>query len=171
MNAKEFEKLVKKDKYQVFVFASPTSFPLQFGSHPWFVINKKGLIERYEILFRKNCCGAGVEGSHLHKNFLPPWQGMEIVVFLGKFHWKSTLLGSIEGDDNSLAHKMTEFIEHSKDNYPYCNNYSFVGPNSNTYAQNILDHFPECKIKLPWNSFGKSFKKNEVLRNCTTLHS
>ena len=45
----QFEKLIDKNKYQVFVFYCPAYFPFNFFKHPWFVINKKGEISRYEI--------------------------------------------------------------------------------------------------------------------------
>ena len=62
----------------------------------------------------------------------------------------------IEGDENSLAAKMAEFIEHSPETYSHSKEYSLVGPNSNTYVQWILNMFPEFPAKLPWNAFGKN---------------
>ena len=53
---------------------------------------------------------------------------------------------------------MIEFIKTSKDAYPY-KNYKLSGPNSNTYAQWILNNFPEAGIKLPWNCFDKNYEK------------
>lgn len=53
---------------------------------------------------------------------------------------------------------MSEFIERSPDTYPHCNQYAFRGPNSNTYAQWVLNQFPESGFSLPWNAFGKGFK-------------
>ncbi len=54
---------------------------------------------------------------------------------------------------------MVECIENSPHNYPYCGHYSYIGPNSNTYVQWVLDAFPESGLKLPWNAFGKGFKR------------
>lgn len=65
----------------------------------------------------------------------------------------------IEGDEGSLAAKMAEFIERSPETYPFKNQYRFRGPNSNTYAQWILNHFPETGMALSWNAFGKKYKK------------
>jgi len=156
MNSQEFDQLIKKDRYQVFVFTCPGSFPFIFARHPWFVVNKRGTISRWEVLFRKNL--NNTSWGHLHKNFLPLFLGIEIVPFINVFHHKAKLLNIIEGDENSTARKIADFIENSKENYPYCDKYSLFGPNSDTYGQWILDNFPELKIKLPWNCFGKNFK-------------
>ena len=74
-----------------------------------------------------------------------------------KYYWEGKLLGYIEGDENSTAKKVAEFIKNSKTIYPYCYKYSLRGPNSNTYAQWVLDNFPEFKVTLPKNSIGKNY--------------
>ena len=48
MNQVEFYRLVKKDKYQVFLMASRCPMPFVFALHTWFVLNKKGEIDRWE---------------------------------------------------------------------------------------------------------------------------
>jgi len=76
-----------------------------------------------------------------------------------KKKWKGTLIGSITGDENSLAREMHDFINTESLNYRYKNIYKvYPGPNSNTYIQWILNKFPESKITLPWNCFGKNYK-------------
>ncbi len=157
MSEQEFENLIKKDKYQVFIFTSWAHIPFIFAMHPWFVINKKGVISRYEIVWKKNCC-EGKSFGHLHLNAIPPWSGIGIFSFSKKHFWKSKLLGMIEGDENSHSCGVMEFIENSKTSYPYLNKYVLTGPNSNTYAQWILDKFPEFNIKLPWSCIGKAYK-------------
>jgi len=145
----KFENLIDKDKYQVFVFCCPAYFPLNFFRHPWFVINKKGEISRYEIrdsLSKKN-------NSHLLINNQPPFDGITKTL-LSEKKWGASLLGSVEGD---LAQKMIMTIEYTPQEYPYTNNYSSIGPNSNTYLQWILNKFPEFKIQLSWRFIGKDF--------------
>lgn len=156
MSGKEFQKLVKEDKYQVFLFDCPANLPFSFARHTWFVSIKKGIISRWEILFRKNVTGAS--WGHLHLNFLLPFQGIETLPFSQKYLWSSRLLGYIEGGEESTAARMVEFIEKSSEKYPYCNRYLLIGPNSNTYVQWILNKFPENNVKLSWNSFGKNYK-------------
>ncbi len=150
----KFQLLIDKEKYQVFIFVCPGNMPFSFGSHPWFVINKQGLVSRWEVLFRKIQHKTG--WGHLYMNIFPFFQGIEILPFSQKYFWKGELLGQIEGD---IAKRMAEFIKDSPTQYPYCHKYFLSGPNSNTYAQWILNNFPEFKVKLPWNSFGKNYKR------------
>jgi hypothetical protein len=160
MKKEKIAELLKLDCYQVFLFTCPVSIPLNFASHPWFVCIKNGKISRWEVRFEKNRINPEI-GNHLHLNSLPPFSGIEMLQLIPKkFLWPANLLGYVEGDDNSLAKKIIDFIETSPQNYIYRDQYSFVGPNSNTYAQWLLNNFPEFKIKLPWNSFGKNFKFN-----------
>ena len=81
---------------------------------------------------------------------------MNMFPFSGKPRFRSTLVKMIEGDEHSAAARMAEFIASSPQKYPHCHNYSQVGFNSNTYAQWVLNHFPDSGMRLPWNAFGKS---------------
>jgi hypothetical protein len=153
-----FKNLIKPEGYQVFLFVCPVSIPLNFASHPWFVCVKKGEVSRWEVRFEKNTTDPSI-GRHLHLNSLPPFSGIETIQILPKkFLSKAKLLGHTEGIEGSLAEKMIDFIKSSPENYICRNHYSFLGPNSNTYAQWVLNNFPDFKIKLPWNSFGKNYK-------------
>ena len=147
-----FENLINKDKYQVFVFSCPAFFPVNFYRHPWFVLNKKGEIHIYEIGDIK------IGPSYMHKDVRYPFIGIEYTRFIKNKFWKPELLGFIEGDENSTVDKAIEFIENSEKNYPYNYKYSLIGPNSNTYAQWILNKFPEFNIKLSWRFIGKNYK-------------
>jgi len=149
-----------KEKYQVFLFVSPSNIPFNFASHPWFVINKRGSTSRWEVLFRK-IIKHKTSWGHLYMNFFPLFSGIEILPLYQKYFWKGKLLGKIEGE---IAKQIAEFIENSPTVYPYCDKYSLVGPNSNTFAQWVLSNFPEFKIELPWNSFGKNYKVNVTPR-------
>ena len=152
-NFQEFENLINKDKYQVFIFSCPVNLLVGFARHPWFVLNKKRKTSRWEIMWFKE-----VNGTYLHKNTQFLFQDFYISFFIKKYFWKAKLLAYIEGNENSVAQKAIEFIEDSRKNYPYCNKYSFIiGPNSNTYAQWVLNRFPEFNIKLSWNFIGKRF--------------
>lgn len=162
MPQKSFRELINKNLYQVFLFTCRAGLPFSLSSHPWFVCSKKGELSRWEILFRKNQCPTC--WGHLHLNYLPPASGIEvspitlkIMPFLSKPHWQGEIVGRFEGGDNSTTPKMIEFIENSPDTYPFCNKYSFFGPNSNTYAEWVIRHFPESNFKLPKNSFGRYY--------------
>ena len=140
---------------QVFLYSSPCNIPVQFANHHWFVINRDGVLSRWEVLHRKDGCNTS--WGHLHKNFFKPFIGLEMFLFLNKPNWRSKCLGSIEGDNSSSAGLIASFIEKSPETYPYCHKYSLTGPNSNTYAQWVLDKFPEFKIVLSHNSIGKDY--------------
>ncbi|MCX6753071.1 MAG: DUF3750 domain-containing protein [Candidatus Nomurabacteria bacterium] len=158
MLEQEFKKLIKEDKYQVFVFESKAHFPFFFAAHPWFVINKKENISRYEVVFKKDCCPKKSFG-HVHVDALPPHKGIRIFPTSFKnLFWKSRLIGFLEGGANSSAEKAVYFIENSKYTYPHLNKYVLTGPNSNTYLQWVLDAFPELNIKLSYRFIGKGYK-------------
>jgi hypothetical protein len=146
----EFEKLINKEEYQVFVLCCPAYFPFNFLRHPWVVISKKGGISRWEIRHDIN----KENGTHLFINNQPPFEGINKTIFVTS-KWNAKLLGFVEGD---VAKNVIDYIEKSKENYPYLNKYSGCGPNSNTYIQWILNKFPEFKINLSWRFIGKSYK-------------
>lgn len=156
---KDIQKLINNDKYQVFLMSCRANMPAFFASHNWFVVNDQGNIERWEAGYMK-CIGEKNYG-HLRKNLLKaaPFQGISIVPGINKnFRWKSQMLGYIEGKEHSLAKKMAEFIQKSPSNYPYVDHYSLLGPNSNTYPQWVINHFPDSGLFLPQNAIGKNFR-------------
>ncbi|MCR4328895.1 MAG: DUF3750 domain-containing protein [Patescibacteria group bacterium] len=153
-----YSALVRKESTQVFLFTSPTNLPFSFASHPWFVINTHGVLSRWEVLFRKT--DWKTSWGHLHKDFFRPFQGIEVFPYIEGLFWNAKLLKEVEGD---VALRMAEYIESSPDMYPYNTRYFLTGPNSNTYTQWVLNHFPELDVTLPWNSFGKGYAiKNSI---------
>ena len=154
MSEQNLNRLLKNDRYQVFLFTCPATLPFSFSCHPWFVVNRRGVVSRWEVFWRPQEWEA--RWGHLHKDFYTPLQGIAKFLFTEKYLWgEVTLLGGIEGEENSLAARMAECIENSPHTYPYCYTYSLPGPNSNTYVQWVLDQFPESGMQLPWNAFGK----------------
>lgn len=141
--------------YQVEIYESPACFPASFAKHTWFVVTEKGKKTRYEILMRRN-----IEDKlgYFHINFLPPYSGLFILPIDIPFFFKSRKLGEIQGNSNSPAEKMAKFIKNSINTYPYMHKYHLLGPNSNTYAQYVLNQFPECKIKLGITHIGRNYK-------------
>jgi len=149
-----FEKLIDPTKYQVFLFSCPAYIPFSFAIHPWFVVNKKGIISRWEVYSKKNLNKTSWGHLHLNGFITSPFQGIHMFPFLKKYFWNPTLMATIEGN---AAQKIIESIETSPQKYPFCNTYSLLGPNSNTYIQWILNQSPECNITLPWNAIGKNY--------------
>ncbi|MBU4536505.1 DUF3750 domain-containing protein [Patescibacteria group bacterium] len=155
MNYSNLEYLIKKDKYQVFLFICPIGLPLSFAVHPWFVINNKGVISRWEVTLPRY--NRKLSFGHLNKDLYPYFQGIEMFPYTKKYKWKYIkLLGSIEGNEESVAQKMVNCIQNSEKKYPFSQNYSLLGLNSNTYVQWVLNQFPESNMSLPWNAFGKN---------------
>ena len=150
MTSQEFEKLIDKEKYQVFILICPASLPFIFARHLFFVINKKGEISRWEVRFEKH--SRGIVWGHIHKNASLPNQGIPIIPYIEKWCWPARLFLEINNNQ-----KRIEIIEESKNNYPYKDRYFITGPNSNTYIQWILNQVPELKIDLPFNAFGKNY--------------
>ena len=158
MDEKEFSRLIKKGRYQVFLFTSPCSFPINMFPHYWFVCNKKGKISRWEVLNRKN--KKKKHFGHVYDNFLSPAKGLEIFYFYPGYHWNSKLVLGIEGGENSTASKMIRFLEKAPKNYPYSYKYNLIfGPNSNTFAQWVIDRFPDSGFQLSWTAIGKNYRK------------
>ena len=149
-----FEKLIDPTKYQVFLFACPAHVPAHFAIHPWFVVNKKGNLSRWEIRYKKN----SITEEYLHLNNLAPFQGIGVFAFSQKPEWQAKLLGSIGGNEDSTSKKIIDFIETSKNTYPHRTEYRVHKENSVTYVSWVLSHFPEWKVRFPWNTIGKRYE-------------
>jgi len=148
---KDYSKLIKKNKYQIFIFTCPANIPVNFAIHPWIVTNEKGKLTRFDVCHFKN-----KDENYLHIDHYSYLQGIEVFPNIGKWYWKGELFYKAQGD---FAKKMITFIKKSKDNYPYLKKYSLFGPNSNTYVKWVLDHFPSIKKELPWNGVGKNYHR------------
>ncbi|MBU1111658.1 MAG: DUF3750 domain-containing protein [archaeon] len=157
MNKQQFQKQIKKERYQVFLFSSSIPLPLPFIKHTWLVTNHKGKVNRWEVWdFRhKNKTHWG----HLNRNLFKPWEGRTMILLLKGPRYDSKLLGKIEGKKGSTAEKMVNFIEKEVKNYPYKHKFNyFGGPNCNSFVQWVLNKFPESKLKIPNKAWGKNFK-------------
>lgn len=160
MKIEQFNKLVKPDKYQVFLFSSPCSLPISFSKHTWLVTNNQGSIHRYEIWSYKE--RETEEEGHLTVDFYPPTTGLTIFPGqspkINRPRFDSQLIDYIEGENGSLAHRLCIDIENNYSKYPYIFTYHyFPGPNSNTFTAWFLKHFSDIKFRLPWNAFGKTY--------------
>jgi hypothetical protein len=150
---KDIKPRIDSKAYQVFLLTSPCNLPGFFAAHTWFVVNDHGKLERWEHRFKINT--QEKSWSHIHKNFLPPFQGLGYFYGHNDKHWKAKLLKVIEGPK---AESLANFIKNSPNSYPLMGKARWYGPNSNTYTRWILDNFPELDIKLPWNAIGKGYK-------------
>lgn len=154
MNRTPFKSLFKNDLYQVFLFSSWATVPFNFARHPWLVVNKMGEVSRWEIFWEPD--RSETSWGHLHKDFYPPEQGIEMFFFTSRYLWPGRLDARIEGGPDSAAAKLVERVTRSPELYARCNIYSLFGPNSVTYVQWAIS---ETQLRLPWNSYPCFFKK------------
>lgn len=156
---KDFSKMLKTGVYQVFLFSCPAVFPLSiFFNHSWFVCSKNFKVSKWEVRFEINKKNQK-SGRHLHFNTSSPFIGTSIIPYVRNFFlWRPRLVKYVEGGSSSLAGKMYDFIENSGNNYKYRDEYWAIGPNCNTYAQWVLDEFPEFDVKLSGRFIGKNIK-------------
>jgi len=154
-NQKDYSQLIDNNEYQVFLFKSRLNFPLSFVVHPWFVLNNKGEISRWEIR-QMDTYGEVIHWGYLYKDRSPFFKGTRIFTFSNKLINKIKLVGEVEGEE---ASKIINFIQNSPTTYPFSEKYILTGPNSNTYIQWVINNFPDSNLKLPWNAFGKNYKE------------
>ena len=110
--------MVKTDRYQVFLLSCPAAIPVSFASHPWFVVNKKGALSRWEVLLMPRQDWT-MRWGHLHKDFFSPFEGVEMFFFTDRYKWKNVrLLGVVEGGEGSLAARMAAFFDKSPHSHP-----------------------------------------------------
>ncbi|HYC34574.1 MAG TPA: DUF3750 domain-containing protein [Candidatus Paceibacterota bacterium] len=138
---------VDKTKVQVFFMSSPCPFPNWLARHPFMTINEYGNLTRFEVLHRRN-----KNDTYIHIDEYEAFKGLPYVLPFRRFSWKAQVLGVVEGEE---AIQIAKFIKASKGNYPFKDEYQFLGHNSNTYVGWVLKHFPKLNIKLPPRSFGK----------------
>ncbi len=148
MIGNNYSKLINKNKFEVLLFDSPACFPVNFIRHSWFVINQKGKLSRWEVLYRHNKVKSW---GYLHKDEYPPFSGIGIFTFTDKWLWSARFLGKCEGQ---MAKKMIKIIKSSKSSYPHLRKYYYLIINSNTYPKWVLKHFPDFRGKLSWNAIG-----------------
>jgi hypothetical protein len=144
---------MKSTATSVSLYASLANLPFFMAIHPWFVVEKNGKLSRWEVTFET---GRGENSwGHLRLDQLPAYSGIEVLPLDIQLYWPSWRIATVKGE---VARQMTEFIEASPQTYPYRNKYALTGPNSNTYVQWVLEKFPDCGLKLPWNAFGKKYR-------------
>lgn len=144
-------------QYQVFILSSHIPWPFSLWRHFWFVIKKGSELERWEFgKFRRS---PHKNNIGVVKDLLPFTEGMNKYIYSTSPRAKSYLHHYIEGNSGSLAERMVNFIGQRADEYPLGHRYRYLGPNSNTFIQWVLNHFPDLDYKLPWRAMGKGYKQ------------
>lgn len=100
------------------------------AEHHWFVIEDGGEQTRWEVWQTADviCNDIGKSWGHLHRDLLPPEQGVGNGPAFKLHEWGGT-----------EAAYLIERIRTSPEEYPWCVKYRYwPGPNSNTYVQWVL---------------------------------
>ena len=142
------------DQFQVAIMYSRVSLPLPPASHVWFIINDHGALSRYEGLDLRHKRIDNL-GGYIFQDYFPPDVGMPVWITRKTPTWRAYTLSVIEGDQ---AEQLAQILRDSLRDYPH-KNYRLLGPNSNTYAQWVLDTAGLSDIKLPVTAVGARFGK------------
>ncbi len=152
------EEILAGNPYHVLLFTTPLPFPLSLvATHPWLVTIVNGEYKRWEVWQKPRRCETS--WGHVHLNLFKPWQGMRKFYFFTARRSVGKLRAVQSGGEGSLAHQMSQFIERESASYPAAHRYFFLrGPNSNTYVQWVINHFPESGFRLPLTGVGKKHR-------------
>lgn len=150
--------------YSICVYATPMSFPFNFTVHTWVEISHGIETERYDLWGYPGLHKTPARG-YLYKNIFPNHLGTTLSPFanVNTLTKRQTgkVVSEINGETGSLAHIVYSAIKLYALDYPYSHTYNMVlGPNCNTYTQWLLDLIPGTSLKLPWNAWGKKYKKS-----------
>lgn len=146
------------ETYTVELWTSRAHLPYLFACHPWFVINHNGEQHRYEVLYTK----ANEQQGYIHIDTFDSTQGLPMLPRYSSLCWKSTRRFKISGDKNSDAYRLFCALTQSPQTYQNKEVYHISGPNSNTYAQWVLNHARDHSYTLPWYAFGKEWNKKRA---------
>lgn len=148
------------ETYSVELWQTKMPWPLSLAVHTWFVIEKFGVRDRYEVwaTFGK------FTGSTVRKNAVLPQQGFRRSFFDDPIKPRKLTVahccGSITGREGSDVEKLYTSICQSPENYPWLTRYRlWPGPNSNTYTAYFLKKYPQLTLKLPYTAVGKNWIK------------
>jgi hypothetical protein len=146
------------ETYTVELWTSKAHLPYFFACHPWFIIHHNGEQHRYEVLYTK----ANEQQGYIHIDTLDYTQGLPIFPGYSSLYWKPTRRFRISGGRESDAYRLFFAISQSLQTYPNKKVYRITGPNSNTYAQWVLNHACDNTYTLPWYAFGKEWNKKRA---------
>ncbi|MFT5831783.1 MAG: hypothetical protein ACI9SY_000152 [Candidatus Paceibacteria bacterium] len=148
--------------------------PLNFVVHTHIVTEHAGVQNRYDVFAPftlQHTSTVKTYSGLIFKNLLPPDMGF-LLWFRIKMWWRqdavhkrwgTKIASQTTGTYGSSVHKLFQLIEDGHlVSYPYkeTGHYNMIaGPNSNTFVQWVADLVPECNLSLPWNAWGKGYKK------------
>ena len=127
------------------LYSAPLQIIGAIASHPWFVIKAEDDtdFERWEVSLQ-----AGGPFGHVQRDLMEPESG----VGAGGVY----IIAELTGD---AAQAVVSFIRNESPGYPCRDTYILLGPNSNTYAQWVLDN-TGWEVELPSTGIGKDAPVN-----------
>ncbi len=149
---------------EVLFYKSKLFFPLSFSVHTWIVIEDNGNKERWELwqipklkIKKKSFKSFG----RVYKNLQPCEIGINRWPYGklgGLVRNKAIVFAKLNGKE---AITIKNFLEIFSGDYKFRDRYHYwPGPNSNTFIQWVIDR-TRTNIKLPWNAFGKDYRRSE----------
>ena len=160
--------------YKISVYSTRLGIPLNFFVHTYVVTEHAGVKNRYDVfapLTLRNVTSIEPYNGIIYKNLLHPETGFLMWYEKKKWfqedtsvwRWNVQMDSITSGYAGSPAHKLYTMIEDGHlDSYPFkeIRDYKMVtGANSNTFVQWVADLVPECNLTLPWNAWGKGYKR------------
>jgi len=147
------------ETYSVELWQTAMPWPLSLAVHTWFVIEKSGVRDRYEVWATL----AKFDGSTVRKNAIAPQLGFRRSFLADPVNpQKRTAAhccGSVSGGSGSDVEKLYTSICQSLVMYPWLQLYKMMpGPNSNTYTAYYIKQYPQLRLKLPYNAVGKNWR-------------
>lgn len=155
INNTALRKRAEGQKKAVFILSSPIPYPFAFARHFWFVIKVGEDWERWEFGQFKS---APDKKIGVFKDLMPLTMGMNRYFWKSKPRHKSYLHFSLSAEE-PVTGKIIDFLRQEAADYPLRDTYRYLGPNSNTFVQWVLYHFPELDYKLPWRAVGKRYAR------------
>jgi hypothetical protein len=146
---------IDPNKIEVLILSCPAAIPFIFARHTWIVVNNKGTLSRYEVMYRKNIGSnrkSFLNEGYLYKNLHESFQGISIFPWQSYIHWNSKVETVID-----ISNVPTDQLDDLLLKYPNKYTYRLLGPNSNTYTAWVLKTVFKLKNNLPWNAFGKDY--------------
>ena len=152
-----YEHLISNHPYQVLLLSSPLPVPFHFAVHTWLLSVDHGEIKRWEVWQSKNNCKTS--WGHVHLNLFSPWVGVKKSFLARNSRHPYTVHSVTKGAANSPAAEIIHFLENKIMHYPFLERYRYLpGPNSNSFIQWVVNHFPDAGLELPPNAWGKRYK-------------
>lgn len=152
--------------YTVHVYASAMPLPIPFLLHTWVVVSDSTTTERFDVMgFHED--GPWERTGYVYKNYHRPGEGCPVLalgtrrLLQNTLRWRGRELCTLQGEEGSPVHGIWKLLRSAPEAYPHAHRFGLVfGPNCNTFTQWVLDQAAPGSCTLPWNAFGRNFKRN-----------